>query len=392
MMKDAPPPRRRAWIEEEDISLDAFHAARTAAEADAQPTRAASAVGGIPVYDAESLRARAADRAGRRDLLAELAAVLLDGAGAFAIRGAYPDHAPLDAATAGFEAIIADQKAVGGGGGDHFARPGANDRIWNSLEKLCLRDPEAFADYYSNDMIALGCEAWLGPRYQIAAQVNCVNPGGDAQAPHRDYHLGFLGREDMTEYPAHVHRFSPQITLQGAIAHVDVTLDAGPTKLLPFSQVYEPGYLAAHRAEFKDYFEAHFVQVPLAKGDVAFFSPGLMHAAGANRTADLRRMVNLIQASSAFGCPMERIDRVAMCAALYPVLAAGGRAADVVERAIAAAADGYAFPTNLDLDPPVGGLAPKTQAALMREALAEGAGAETFAERLADHARRRESR
>ena len=36
---------------------------------------------------------------------------------------------------------------------------------------------------------------------------------------------------------------------------------------------------------------------------------------------------------------------------------------------IAAAAEGYSFPTNLDNDPPLGGLAPKPQAALVHEAL-----------------------
>ena len=39
---------------------------------------------------------------------------------------------------------------------------------------------------------------------------------------------------------------------------------------------------------------------------------------------------------------------------------------------IAACAEGYAFPTNLDRDPPLGGLAPQTQAQLMAQALAQG--------------------
>ena len=67
------------------------------------------------------------------------------------------------------------------GGGDHFAKPGANDRIWNALEKLCLRDPAVFAAYYGNAVIALVSEAWLGPSYQITSQLNVVNPGGAAQ-------------------------------------------------------------------------------------------------------------------------------------------------------------------------------------------------------------------
>ena len=39
--------------------------------------------------------------------------------------------------------------------------------------------------------------------------------------------------------------------------------------------------------------------------------------------------------------------------------------------AIAACAEGYAFPTNLDRDPPLGGLAPASQQDLLRRALAE---------------------
>ena len=39
---------------------------------------------------------------------------------------------------------------------------------------------------------------------------------------------------------------------------------------------------------------------------------------------------------------------------------------------IAASAEGYAFPTNLDRDPPVGGLIPLSQAEMMENALAGG--------------------
>lgn len=156
----------------------------------------------------------------------------------------------------------------------------------------------------------------------MTAQLNVVNPGGAAQSPHRDYHLGFQTAEAVAAYPAHVHLFSPQLTLQGAIAHVDAPIEAGPTLLLPHSQKYPAGYLATARPEFRSYFDAHAVQLPLKKGDMLFFSPALFHAAGTNRTADVRRMVNLFQVSSAYGRAMEAIDRTAMCKALYPVLLA----------------------------------------------------------------------
>jgi hypothetical protein len=49
-------------------------------------------------------------------------------------------------------------------------------------------------------------------------------------------------------------------------------------------------------------------------------------------------------------------------------LAKGDAEAD---HAIAASAEHYALPTNLDRDPPVGGTAPKSQPSLMRQALRE---------------------
>jgi ectoine hydroxylase-related dioxygenase (phytanoyl-CoA dioxygenase family) len=276
----------------------------------------------------------------------------------------------IDRASDIFRDLIARQNAAGTGGGDHFAKPGANDRLWNSLEKHCLADPANFARYYANPFLALVSQAWLGPYYQMTAQLNVVNPGGAAQSPHRDYHLGFQTAEAVARYPAHVHLFSPLLTLQGAIAHVDASIEAGPTLLLPHSQKYPAGYLATARDDFRAYFHAHAVQLPLRKGDMLFFSPALFHAAGTNRTTDVKRMVNLFQVSSAYGRAMEAIDRTAMCKALYPALLAANLSDTDATNAIAAAAEGYAFPTNLDRDPPIGGLAPKSQAALMHEALA----------------------
>ena len=59
-----------------------------------------------------------------------------------------------------------------------------------------------------------------------------------------------------------------------------------------------------------------------------------------------------------------------MSLALYPVLQnMSGRA---VANVIAASAEGYAFPTNLDRDPPVGGLIPLSQAEKMAAALEAG--------------------
>jgi ectoine hydroxylase-related dioxygenase (phytanoyl-CoA dioxygenase family) len=290
-----------------------------------------------------------------------------------------------------FEAMIAEQKASGAVGGDHFAPPGANDRVWGALDKFAVRDPDAFAEYYGNDVLALISEAWLGRGYQATSQVNVVNPGGKAQVAHRDYHLGFMSEEQSRAYPAHVHRLSPAMTLQGAVAHCDMPVVTGPTMYLPHSQKYAPGYVAFHRPDFSAYFDEHFVQLPLRKGDAAFFNPALFHGAGTNRSADVRRMANLLQVSSAFGRAMEAVDRSAMSRAVYPVLLAQ-RAADVddstLRNVVAASAEGYAFPTNLDRDQPIGGLAPETQAELVWRALSERWPAEALDAELSAQAER----
>ncbi len=305
------------------------------------------------------------------EIQAELARALLSGPGIVVFKHAFSADV-VDRTTEAFEALIAAQRASGVVAGDHFAKPGANDRVWGALDKLALHDPEAFADYYANDLLALVATAWLGPQYQVTSQVNVVNPGGQAQVAHRDYHLGFMSADQAARFPVHVHQLTAALTLQGAVAHCDMPVETGPTLYLPHSQKYAPGYLAFHQPEFTAYFDSHYVQLPLEKGDAAFFNPALFHGAGTNRSADVRRMANLLQVSSAFGRAMETVDRVAVSRALFDVLAArlaAGASEASIRAVIAASAEGYAFPTNLDRDQPVDGLAPQTQAELVWQAV-----------------------
>ena len=260
-------------------------------------------------------------------MCAELVRAFTDGPGVVVFEGAFPDHAVIDRVTEVFDEIIADEAAAGGAAGDHFAAPGANSRVWNALEKLAVRAPEAFVDYYANDVIALASSAWLGPGYQVTSQVNVVRPGGKAQEPHRDYHLGFLSDEVIARYPTHVHALSPVLTLQGAVAHSDMPLESGPTLYLPYSHQYLPGYLAWRRDDFKAYFAEHHVQLPLRKGDAGFFNPALFHGAGTNVSADIQRMANLLQVSSAFGRAMEQVDRARVVERRLP-----GAAAELARR------------------------------------------------------------
>jgi ectoine hydroxylase-related dioxygenase (phytanoyl-CoA dioxygenase family) len=343
---------------------------------------AADVIDGVLIYDAARLLDAPAEAA-----RAELVRAFADGPGVVVVRGAYPDRAVVDRATAAFEEMIAEQRATGTVAGDHFAKPGANDRVWNALEKLAVHAPEVFVDYYANPVLALVSTAWLGPGYQVTSQINVVNPGGAAQVGHRDYHLGFLPPARIEQFPPHVHVLSPVLTLQGAVAHTDMPVESGPTMYLPHSQKYGPGYLATGRPEFREHFERHHVQLPLSTGDAAFFNPAVIHGAGHNRSADVRRMANLLQVSSAFGRAMESVDRGRICRAVYPAL----RAHPAPEPAVAAAAEGYPFPTNLDRDPPVDGLAPPSQADLIRQALADGWSPETFEAALTAHSDRRRS-
>ncbi|SFF96963.1 phytanoyl-CoA dioxygenase family protein [Streptomyces mirabilis] len=384
----------RTWLTEADCDLDAFRSLVEQRTDPADHPSAERVEHNVPLYDSDRLRSLAASPQARRSVQDELVRALLDGPGIVVLKRAFTDGAVVDAASEAFRALIEEERASGAARGDHFARPGANDRVWNALDKVAVRAPEVFADYYANDILELIAEAWLGPAYQVTSQVNVVNPGGAAQNVHRDYHLGFLTQERAATYPAHVHRLSPVLTLQGAVAHCDMPVESGPTLYLPHSQKYEPGYLAWRLPEFVRYFDAHHVQLPLEKGDAVFFNPALFHAAGHNRSAGIRRMANLLQISSAFGRAMETVDREAMANALFPVLLrrkSGGVSEDWLRRVIAATAEGYAFPTNLDLDPPVDGLAPPSQADTVWQAVVEGWDPERLRQELQAGAKRRRS-
>ena len=342
----------------------------------------------IVIYDSSTLPWD--DDVALRQCEASVAEVLMHGSGVVVFRGAV-EHATVDAASSVFWALIAEQ---GGGSdrGDHFARAGANSRLWNAVEKLAVRAPSLFVEYYANPTIALASRAWLGPGYQLSAQVNVVHPGGEAQAPHRDYHLGFRSNGEAEQYPAHVHTMCPTLTLQGAIAHSDMPAATGPTLFLPHSQKYAQGYLAWRSDEFKAYFADNCVQLPLRKGDAVFFNPAVFHAAGSNSTADVDRMANLLQINSSFGRCMESIDRSRMSKAIYPALLAaatagqgGGMGPAMLSNAIAAAAEANPFPTNLDSDPPVGGLAPESQAAILTRCLEEKLSVEEMEQCLDEH-------
>ena len=370
------PAKPPVWMTGDSCSLADFRALVETEATRQQYPLAADIIRNVPIYGGAKIRQAAGDAAAGRALMGEWHEVFLDGPGVVVLRNAYDDAALVDGVSDVLRAIIADERAANAGKGDHFAKAGANARVWNSHEKLCMRAPELFARYAANDALAMASRSWLGPLYQITAQVNLVYPGGAAQTPHRDYHMGFQQEHQLREYPTTVHRLSAALTLQGAVAHCDMPVETGPTKILPYSQAYLPGYFATHRPEFRDYFEEHFVQLPLMKGDAMFFNPALFHAAGTNLTASTERLANLFQIGWGYGRSIEIVDRARMTRHLYPAMLAMQRAgrlsAREMENLIAATAEGYPFPCNLDIDSPLSGMAPPSQQDILRQALKEG--------------------
>lgn len=374
------------WFDETSCDIEEFrrHQSRVTGLADYPHAR--EIAGNIPVYDGPGLLAALEDDADWRPVTAEWNRAFETGPGIIVIRGAYADPSLIDAVTEELNAIIVLEEEGGSGKGDHFAAAGANSRIWNAHEKLCMRNPELFARYNANELVRRASEAWLGSGYQVTTQANVVRPGGKAQTAHRDYHMGFQTVAQLKTYPASQHALSARLTLQGAIAHGDMPIESGPTKLLPYSQSYLPGYIAVLQPEFRDYFEANYVQVPLFKGDLLFFNPATFHAAGENTTTDIHRFANLMQIGSAYGRSIEIVDRLRVAKAVYADLARlaadGVLSAREVDNVVAASAEGYPFPANLDIESPLSGMAPPSQQDVLRQALGEGWPAERLAGEL----------
>ncbi|CCN66796.1 putative Phytanoyl-CoA dioxygenase PhyH [Vibrio nigripulchritudo POn4] len=345
---------------------------------------------GIMIYDAKTITPE------KWHLLrSEFADIFLNGSGIVVIKNFFTKTDIIDRMNRIFDDILDSE--LGFGEGDHFAQAGAmsNGRIWNAFQKSAVLNPQSFIDYYKNPLLKLVSEAWLGSNYQVTAQVNIVRPGGRAQQSHRDYHLGFQHADILKDYPVHAQKMSAMLTLQGAVAHSDMPLESGPTKLLPYSQHYPLGYVSCREEKFQQYFEENYVQLPLQKGDAVFFNPAIIHAAGQNDTDDVHRSANLLQISSAFGKPMETVDLAKISTTLFEYLAQhwSGNSLTKEEKdaILTASADGYSFPTNLDTDSPIGELAPQTMKQLLQEALDQGWTKARYQEALNNQIERRQA-
>ena len=363
------------WLNDESCDLEAFKQHINQETLPEDYPFAAEILSNIPLYDGNAMHQAMHREDKARAVMAEWNHVFRSGPGIIVIRNGYSDLALIDAVTDELNAIIADEEAAGTGSGDHFAAAGANSRIWNSHEKLCMRAPELYARYNGNELTRRISESWLGSGYQITFQVNVVRPGGKAQTAHRDYHMGFQDVETLKGFPASQHALSAALTLQGGVAHSDMPILSGPTKLLPYSQSYLPGYIAVLLPQFREAFEDLYVQLPLAKGDMLFFNPATFHAAGDNQTKDIQRMANLMQVGSTYGRSIEIVDRSRITLAVFEnlkqLLASGTMTAREADNVVAATAEGYPFPSNLDIDSPLSGMAPPSQQDILRQALSE---------------------
>ncbi|MCP3688537.1 MAG: phytanoyl-CoA dioxygenase, partial [Gammaproteobacteria bacterium] len=273
------------------ISLEDFI---SSLEPQAQNYRySAQVMQGVPIYNGDTLRSLTtiSQIAG---LQQEWAQTWLDGAGIIVISGFYAEAEPVQAMTGVMLQLLQQENRSKSQIGDHFSQA-SNGRLWNALEKVAVLNPEAFIDYYQNPLIDMVAKAWLGPDYTVTSQVNLVPPGGSPQQPHRDYHLGFQDDDSVRRYPLHAQIMSACLTLQGAVAHIDMPVESGPTRILPYSQRYKRGYQLFRNAEFKTYFDENAIQLPLSLGDAVFFNPALMHGAGENRSSHIKRIANLLQ-------------------------------------------------------------------------------------------------
>ncbi|KAH8202777.1 hypothetical protein TruAng_003048 [Truncatella angustata] len=344
--------------------------------------RVKSVQSNIPIYDLSTTST--SDTEAVNDLQDEWHHALSSGPGVVVLKNFLTDHAAIKQSNTAFERII--EKEAQSAKGDHFAAAGSNSRIWNSFQKHAEVDPTSFVRYYSNPWLARVSEAWLGPCYQVTAQLNIVRPGGKPQSAHRDYHLGFQTADACARFPRTMQLASQYLTLQGGIAHSDVPLESGPTRLLPFSQLLPEGYMAWRLPEFTQYFNENWVSLALEVGDAVFFNPALLHAAGENNTKTVDRSVNLLQISSAFGRPMESVNGPKMVRSCWDALkdfAAREGSGEGTKACINALGEGYPFPSNLDQRPPgPDGIAPTSEIDILWEGIRESWGTERIVKEL----------
>ncbi len=246
--------------------------------------------------------------------------MLLEGPGVVMVEHAFRAFG-RGPATRVFRTLLDEERATGKDRGDYFAKPGTNERLWDSLGKLAFRDPEVFVDYFANDMVALVSvatrlgSATRSPRRstwstRVARPRRCTETIIWVLHPTSAPSLSLRTSTNSLRYSHLPGRRS-------ALRHARREWAYPVRPLLPEVPARLPG--VAFATVLRSW-KRTYVQPPLAKGDaMVFFNPALFHGAG--QTGRLPTwMYNLLQISSTFGRAMESVDRDGITNAVFPAL------------------------------------------------------------------------
>lgn len=175
--------------------------------------------------------------------------------------------------------------------------------------------------------------------------------------------LACLSQERIARFPLINQMASQMLTLQGAIAHSDMSIECGPTRFAPYTQQFQKGYMTLENQEYTDYVDSRMVQLPLMKGDAVFFNPACLHQPGQN-TSGRPRVANLLQISACWGTPMETTNKLVTAKSLWPTIRkwferAGDNETGIpgtvhplqIDALIQAACDDFGYPAKFDLLP-----------------------------------------
>ena len=163
---------------------------------------------------------------------------------------------------------------------DHFAPPGANDRVWNALEKLAVRAPGCSSTTTPTTSSRSCRRPGSGPGYQVTSQVNVVNPGGAGagRAPRLPPRASCRTRRSRST--RRTCTGSPRCSPCRARSRTrDMPVESGPTLYLPHSQKYGPATSPGAAGVRRVLRARTTCSSRCATGDAAFFNPAVIHGA-----------------------------------------------------------------------------------------------------------------
>ena len=117
----------RIWLTEDACDLDAFRKLAEVSTVLADYPHATAVERNVLIYDSAKVVDVASSAEGRRAVLAEICEAFGEGPGVVVFKRAYADASVIDRVSDIFDKIIVEQHRMATGGGDHFAKPGAED-------------------------------------------------------------------------------------------------------------------------------------------------------------------------------------------------------------------------------------------------------------------------